>query len=104
MKALKTEVDAEVSGGQNTVEAYLFARGQINRPFHKISLVEEPLEPEPKPEPCEDPQQEQLDYECALDKLGILDKAYKDKNFGFLWKTFQAHARKLFELFLIQKD
>ena len=58
-----------------------------SRPFSsKISLVDEPLQPQPrvklevpKPEPCEDPQKVQPDYECALDLLGKLGKSYKDK-------------------------
>ena len=82
----------------------MLARVKYTRPFsNKISLVEEPLEPEPrvkrevpKPEPCEDPQKVQPDYDCALDKLGKLDKIYKDKNFGFYGKHFRStHASSL---------
>ena len=74
---------------------------------NKISLLEDalakPLQPEPKikieipkPEPCEDPMKVEPDYECALDKLGQLDKQYKDKNFGFYGKYFRStHGRTL---------
>jgi len=91
-KALRTEVDAEVSKRQNEVEAQLLARSNLITLGHLPIrlLVEEPLGPErrvklevPKPEPCEDPLKVHLDYDCALDKVGKLDKVYKDKNFGF---------------------
>ena len=47
-------------------------------------------------QPCEDPMAVEPDYECALDRLGQLDKQHKDKNFGFYGKYFrQTHGRNL---------
>ena len=44
------------------------------------------------------------DYECALDRLGQLDKQYKDKNFGFYGKYFRQNSRKEPELLQVQED
>ena len=110
MKALKPEIDSEVSEGQREVEAQL-ARSNYARPFTiKVSLVEKQLEPEPrvklevpKPEPCEDPQQVEPDYDCALDKLSKLDKTYKGKNFGFYGKPFRSTHATLLNFFKHRK-
>ena len=51
----------------------------------------------PKPEPCEHQEGVPTDYVCALDKLGNLDKIYKDKTFGFYGKSFRStHANGIF--------
>ena len=71
--------------------------------FQIPDALSKPLEPEPKikieipkPQPSEDPMAVEPDYECALDRLGQLDKQYKDKNFGFYGKYFrQTHGRNL---------
>ena len=71
-----------------------------SRPFsNKISLVDEPLQPQPpvklevpKPEPCEDPQKVRPDYECALDLLGKLGKSYKDKGRAS-WSSLRSRRR-----------
>ena len=62
-----------------------------------------PLEPEPKvkievpkPQRTEDPMTVEPEYDCALDKLGQLDKHHKNKYFGFYGKYFrESHARSL---------
>lgn len=57
----------------------------------------------PKPEPCEDPLKVHLDYDCALDKLGKLDKAYKDKNLGFYGKHFRSTDASSLNFFKYRK-
>lgn len=67
LKALRPEVDEELPKGQKEIEENL-ARANGTRPFtSKVSLIEKPLEPEPrgkpevpKSEPCGDPQGEEL--------------------------------------------
>ena len=109
MAALRPEADKNISEGQNNIDLhFMAARDNYNRlQTNKISLIQDPLsrplEPEPevkveipKPQPCENPMKVEPDYECALDKLGQLDKQYKDKNFGFYGKYFRAtHGRNL---------
>ena len=109
MAALRPEADEDISDGQNNIELHFMAARESYNRLHtnKISLIEDafskPLQPEPKikieipkPEPCEDPMKVEPDYECALDKLGQLDKQYKDKNFGLYGKYFRpTHGRNL---------
>ena len=50
----------------------------------------------PKPEPTEDPMTVEPEWECALDRLGQLDKHHKNKYFGFYGKYFrEPHGRNL---------
>lgn len=65
LKALRPEVDEELPKGQKEMEENL-ARANCTRPFTKVSLIEKPLEPEPrgkpevpKSEPRGDPQGEE---------------------------------------------
>ena len=111
IEALKPEIDENVSKGQNEIETQLVARSNYTRPFsNKISLVEEPLEPKPriklevpKPGPCEDQPKVQPAYECALDQLRNLDKAYKDKNFRFYGKYFRSTHASVLNFFKYRK-
>ena len=109
MAALKPEADEDISDGQNNIELHFMAARENYNRLHtnKISLLQgalsKPLQPEPKnkieipkPETCEDPMTVETDYECALDKLGQLDKQHKGKNFGIYGKYFRAtHGRNL---------
>ena len=104
MEALKPEADENISSAQSSLEHHLFAGRQNYQRFHsnKMSLLED-LEPEPKvkieipkPQRTEDPMTVEPEYECALDKLGQLDKQHKNKYFGFYGKLFrESHARRL---------
>ena len=106
MEALRPEMDENLSSAQSSLERILFqepARQTYQRLHsNKMSLLE-PLEPEervkievPKPQRTEDPMAEEEPYDCALDKLGQLDKYNKNKNFGFYGKYFrETHARSL---------
>ena len=84
MEALRPEMDENLSSAQSSLERHLFqepARQAYQRLHsNKMSLLE-PLEPEerikievPKPQRTEDPMTEEPPYDCALDKLGQLDK------------------------------
>ena len=101
MEALRPEMDENLSSAQSSLERHLFhepARQAYQR-LHSL----EPLEPEerikievPKPQRTEDPMTEETPYDCALDKLGQLDKYNRNKNFGFYGKYFrETHARSL---------
>ena len=103
MAALRPEANENISEGQNNIELHFMAERENYNRLHtnKISLIEDalskPLQPEPKvkikipkPQRCEDPMKVEPDYECALDKLGQLDKQHKDKTFGFYCKYFRA--------------
>ena len=104
MEALKPEADENISSAQSSLEHHLFAGRQNYQRLHsnKMSLLET-LEPEPtvkieipKPQRTEDPMTVEPEYECALDKLGQLDKHHKNKYFGFYGKYFrESHARNL---------
>ena len=104
MEALKPEADENISSAQSSLEHHLFAGRQNYQRLHsnKMSLLET-LEPEPtvkieipKPQRTEDPMTVEPEYECALDKLGQLDKHHKNKYFGFYGKYFRgSHARNL---------
>ena len=99
-------MEENLSSAQSSLERILFqepARQTYQRLHsNKMSLLE-PLEPEervkievPKPQRTEDPMAEEEPYDCALDKLGQLDKYNKNKNFGFYGKYFrETHARSL---------
>ena len=101
MEVLKHE---NISSAQSSLELHLFAGRQNYQRLHsnKMSLLET-LEPEPKvkieipkPQRTEDPVTVEPEYECALDKLGQLDKHHKNKYFGFYGKYFrESHARSL---------
>lgn len=86
------------------------ARTAYTRPLtNKVALPDQALEPEPrekleepKPEPCEDPQKVQPDYDCALDKLGKLDKIHQE--LWIPWKKFQVYTCKYFEFLQVSKD
>ena len=100
MEALRPETDEK----QSSLEHHLFAGRQNYQRLHsnKMSLLES-LEPEtkvkievPKPQRTEDPMTVEPEYDCALDKLGQLDKYHKNKYFGFYGKYFrESHARSL---------
>ena len=105
MEALKPETDESLSSAQSSLERHFFAKGrQTYQRLHsnKMSLLD-PLEPEekikievPKPQRTEDPMTVEPEYDCALDKLGQLDKYHKNKYFGFYGKYFrESHARSL---------
>ena len=104
MEALRPETDENLSSAQSSLEHHLFAGRQNYQRLHsnKMSLLD-PLEPEekikievPKPQPTEDPMTIEPEYDCALDKLGQLDRYHKNKNFGFYGKYFrESHARSL---------
>ena len=106
MEALRPETDENLSSAQSSLERHLFhepARQTYQRLHsNKLSLLE-PLEPEekikievPKPQRTEDPMTVEPPYDCALDKLGQLDKYNRNKNFGFYGKYFrESHARSL---------
>ena len=104
MAALRPEADEDISSAQSNLELHLFAAREDYKRLHtnKMSLIQ-PLEPErkvkieiPKPQPSEDPMTVEPEYECALDRLGQLDKQFKDKKFGFYGKYFrQSHGRNL---------
>jgi len=106
MEVLRPEMDENISSAQSSLERHLFhepARQAYQRLHsNKMSLLE-PLEPEerikievPKPQRTEDPMTEEPPYDCALDKLGQLDKHNRNKNFGFYGKYFrETHARSL---------
>ena len=106
MEALRPEMDENLSSAQSSLERHLFqepARQAYQRLHsNKMSLLE-PLEPEekikievPKPQRTEDPMTVEPPYDCALDKLGQLDKYSRNKNFGFYGKYFrESHARSL---------
>ena len=104
MEALKPEADENISSAQSSLELHLCAGRQNYQRLHsnKMSLLET-LEPEPKvkieipkPQRTEDPMTVEPEYECALDKLGQLDKQHKNKYFGFCGKHFrESHARSL---------
>eukprot|EP00434_Breviolum_minutum_P035546 symbB.v1.2.031468.t1/scaffold3657.1/size52529/4 len=106
MEALRPEMDENLSSAQSSLERHLFqepARQAYQRLHsNKMSLLE-PLEPEerikievPKPQRTEDPMTVEPPYDCALDKLGQLDRYNRNKNFGFYGKYFrESHARSL---------
>ena len=104
MAALRPEADEDISSAQSNLELHLFAAREDYKRLHtnKMSLIQ-PLEPErkvkieiPKPQPSEGPMTVEPEYECALDRLGQLDKQFKDKNFCFYGKYFrQSHGRNL---------
>ena len=104
MAALRPEAEENFLCAQANLEQYMCAGRENYQRLHtnKMTLLQ-PLEPEqkvkieiPKPQPTEDPMTVEPEYECALDKLGQLDKQYKDKNFGFYGKYFrQTHGRSL---------
>ena len=104
MEALRPETDENLSSAQSSLENFLFAGRQNYQRLHanKMSLLES-LEPEtkvkievPKPQRTEDPMTVEPEYDCALDKLGQLDKYHKNKHFGFYGKYFrESHARSL---------
>ena len=105
MEALRPEADEGLSSAESNLERHFFAKGRQNyQRLHsnKMSLLN-PLEPEekikievPKPQRTEDPMTVEPEYDCALDKLGQLDKYHKNKYFGFYGKYFrESHARSL---------
>ena len=106
MEALRPETDENLSSAQSSLESHLFHESarQTYQRLHsnKMSLLE-PLEPEekikievPKPQRTEDPMTVEPPYDCALDKLGQLDRYNRNKNFGFYGKYFrESHARSL---------
>ena len=104
MEALKPETDENLSSAQSSLEHHLFAGRQTYQRLHsnKMSLLD-PLEPEtkvkievPRPQRTEDPMTVEPEYDCALDKLGQLEKYHKNKYFGFYGKCFrESHARSL---------
>ena len=106
MEALRPETDENLSSAQSSLERHLFqepARQTYQRLHsNKMSLLD-PLEPEerikievPKPQRTEDPMTVEPPYDCALDKLGQLDRYHKNKDFGFYGKYFrESHARSL---------
>ena len=90
------------TSAQTNLELHLFSARENYKRLHtnKMSLLQDamskPLGPEPKikieipkPQPSEDPVAVEPEYECALDRLGQLDKQHKDKNFGFYDKYFR---------------
>ena len=104
MEALRPETDENLSSAQSSLEHHLFAGRQNYQRLHsnKMSLLD-PLEPEtkikieiPKPQPTEDPMTVEPEYDCALDKLGQLDKHHKNKYFGLYGKYFrESQARSM---------
>ena len=93
MEALRPETDENLSSAQSSLESHLFHESarQTYQRLHsnKMSLLE-PLEPEekikievPRPQRTEDPMTVEPPYDCALDKLGQLDRYHRNKNFGF---------------------
>ena len=104
MAALKPEADENISSAQSSLELRLCAGRENYQRLHsnKMSLLES-LEPEPKvkieipkPQPTEDPTTVEPEYDCALDKLGQLDKQHKNKYFGFYGKYFrESYGRSL---------
>ena len=104
MEALRPEKDENLSSAQSSLEHHLFQGRPTYQRLHsnKMSLLD-PLEPEekikievPKPQRTEDPMTVEPEYDCALDKLGQLDRYHKNKNFGFYGKYFrESHARSL---------
>ena len=104
MEAWRPETDESLPSAQASLEYHLFEARQNYQRLHsnKMSLLD-PLEPEPKikieipkPQPTEDPMTVEPEYDCALDKLGQLDKHHKNKYFGFYGKYFrQSHARSM---------
>ena len=104
LQALAPETEESITEGQRTIEEHLLSGRQGYSRLHTNKITElRPLEPEkkvkveiPKPQPQEDPQKQEDEYTCALDKLAQLDKQHKDKNFGFYGKYFrQTHSRNL---------
>ena len=106
MEALRPETEENLSSAQSSLEHHLF-QGQARQTYqllhsNKMSLLD-PLEPEekikievPKPQRTEDPMTVEPEYDCALDKLGHLDRYHKNKYFGFYGKYFrESHARSL---------
>ena len=104
MAALRLEDDENLSSAQASFELH-FCAGRENYQrlqTNKMSLLQS-LEPEPRvkieisrPQPTEDPMTVEPEYECALDRLGQLDKQHKNKHFGFYGKNFrESHARSL---------
>ena len=98
MEALKPEADENLSFAQSSLELHLFAGRQNYQRLHsnKMSFLET-LEPEPKvkieipkPQRTEDPMAVEPKYECALDKLGQLDKHHQNKYFGFMASTSES--------------
>ena len=105
MEALRPETDENLSSAQSSLEHHLFQGRQTYQRLHsnKMSLLD-PLEPEekikievPKPQRTEDPMTVEPEYDCALDKLGQLDRYHKNKNFWFLWKVLQRVPCEEFE-------
>ena len=104
MAALKPEADENISSAQSSLELHLCAGRENYQRLHsnKMSLLES-LEPEPKvkieipkPQPTEDPMTVEPEYDCALDRLGQLDKQHKNKYFGFYGRYFrESHGRSL---------
>ena len=104
MAALKPEADENISSAQSSLELHLCAGRENYQRLHsnKMSLLEA-LEPQPKvkieipkPQRTEDPMTVEPEYECALDKLGQLDKQHKSKYFGFYGNYFrESYSRSL---------
>ena len=83
---------------QSSLELHFYAGKENYQRLHpnKLSLLQS-LEPEPKvkieiprPQPTEDPTTIEPEYECALDRLGQLDKQHKNKYFGVYGKYFRS--------------